>query len=117
MNESNRRVYSFHTPSQSWTAEFEYPDLAGSHADGLEAVEDPNTGVQYVYVADMRSDFLGQYRRDGAGDWVQENLFQYNDVTGDDVEGMGFGAFNHFWVTSWTDLYELGGGDLAPYVE
>jgi hypothetical protein len=33
------------------------------------------------------------------------------------VEGMGFGAFNHFWATGGYSLYEVGGGDLTTYVE
>jgi hypothetical protein len=84
--------------------------------DGLEVVTDPNTGVAYVYVSDMTSDFLGQYRRDRGGSWVQENLFEYLG-TGGHVEGMGFGAFNHFWITSGETLYEIGGGDLSKYTD
>lgn len=53
---------------------------------------------------------------------VQENLFQYNDGTGADVEGMGFGALHHFWIGNCGygsggvhKLYEIGGGDLDRY--
>jgi hypothetical protein len=37
--------------------------------------------------------------------------------TGSLVEGMGFGAFNHFWATGGDSLYEVGGGDLTTYIE
>ena len=115
-NESNRYVYSFDDVSNSWVFEFEYPSLAGSHMDGLEVVIDLGTGIPYVYVSDMTSDFLGQYRYDsGTSSWVQENLFAYNG-TGADVEGMGFGALGHFWATGWDELYEIGGGDLGGYI-
>jgi len=115
-NEWGRKVYSYHAGTNSWVAEFLYPDLSGDHMDGLEVVTDPNTGVAYVYVSDMTSDYLGQYRRDRGGTWVQENLFEYLG-TGGAVEGMGFGAFNHFWITSGATLYEIGGGDLSKYID
>ncbi len=114
-----RQVFSYHAPTQAWVAEFKYPDLSGDHMDGIEVVTDPNTGMAYVYVTDMTSDFLGQYRRDRGGGWVQENLFEYAG-TADHVEGMGFGALNHFWATGWDPpdvLYEIGGGDLAKFTE
>jgi hypothetical protein len=114
-NESARRVYSYCAEKKIWVPEFMYPDLAGSHMDGIEVVQSLGNVQQYVYVSDMTSDFLGQYRRDGKGGWVQENLFQYGDVTGSSVEGMGFGALNHFWITGGTTLIEIGGGDLSNY--
>jgi len=119
-----RRVYSYCDAGKRWVAEFAFPSLAGDHFDGMEVVVDPKTKIQYVYVSDMQSDFIGQYRRDDAGGWVQENLFKYNDGTGGDVEGMGFGALHHFWaancgypvgVTGKHVLYEIGGGDLDKY--
>jgi hypothetical protein len=116
-NEDNRRVYSFCLARKEWMAEFNYPNLAGSHMDGIEVIVSPGTGMQYVYVSDMTSDFLGQYRRDGNGNWIQENLFKYNDVTGSSVEGMGFGALNHFWITGGNTLIEIGGGDLTAYLQ
>jgi hypothetical protein len=115
--ESPRRVYSFCANSKSWIPEFDYPDLTGGHMDGLEVIVAPSTNVQYVYVSDMTSDFLAQYRRNGSGGWVQENLFKYTDSTSSNVEGMGFGALNHFWMTAGGILYEIGGGDLAAYLQ
>jgi hypothetical protein len=114
-NESNRRVFQYSADTDTWGIAFDYPDLAGSHADGLEIVVDQRTGTPYVYVADMTSDFIGQYRWDRDLGWVQENLFQYTG-TGEALEGMGFGAFYHFWATSGSVLYEVGGGDLQDYV-
>ncbi|MBW2526012.1 MAG: hypothetical protein JRI23_17660 [Deltaproteobacteria bacterium] len=120
--ESARRVYSYHQPTNAWVAEFAYPNLAGDHMDGMEVVTDPNTGTSYVYVSDMTSDYLGQYQRERGGTWTQVNLFEYQG-TGDHVEGMGFGALNHFWITSGSPsgvddvLYEIGGGDLSKYTE
>ncbi|MBK7584733.1 MAG: hypothetical protein IPI67_31665 [Myxococcales bacterium] len=116
-NESARRVYSFHAPTKSWVAEFGYPNLAGSHMDGMEVVISPKTGEQYVYVSDMTSDFIGQYRNDSVQGWVQENLFEYNDATSSAIEGFGFGTLNHFWGSSGTFVYELGGGDIQKDLE
>jgi hypothetical protein len=114
-DEVGRDVYSYDSGTNNWVFEFEYPSLAGGHMDGLEVVTDPGTGTPYVYVSDMTSDFLGQYRYDDTEGWVQENLFAYTG-TGADVEGMGFGALGHFWATGWSELYEIGGGDLGGYI-
>lgn len=48
--------------------------------------------------------------------WVQENVFEYAGTPAV-VEGMGFGPLHHFWATGGTQIYELGGGDLASYTE
>ncbi|HEY7955238.1 MAG TPA: hypothetical protein VII38_08085 [Polyangia bacterium] len=111
-----RRIYSYDPVTMSWVAEFEYPNLAGSHMDGMEVVVAPGTGEQYVYVSDMTSDFIAQYQKGPQG-WTQVNLFKYNDTTSSPVEGMGFGALNHFWATSGTYLYELGGGEIQNYLQ
>jgi hypothetical protein len=125
-DDHRRRVYSYCPAGKTWVAEFTYPSLAGDHFDGMEVVVSPKTQVQYVYVSDMQSDYLGQYRRDGSGGWIQENLFKYNDGTGSDVEGMGFGALHHFWAANCgypvgpsgvNRLYEIGGGDLSEYTD
>ncbi len=97
-----RQVFSYHEPTSEWVLEFTYPSLAGTHADGLEVVEDSNSGVSYLYVTDMSSDFIAQYHKGSDGTWEQTNLFQYNRGTGDAVEGMGFGALGHFWMSSTT---------------
>lgn len=117
-----RYVYSFDPVENEWVLEFAYPDLSGDHSDGLEVVTDPKTHTPYVYVSDMTSDFLGQYTKEADGTWTQRNLFHYNQAGAADVEGMGFGAFNHFWATNEGygapahALYEIGGGDLDDFV-
>ncbi len=116
-NENERRVFQYDEETAQWGLAFRYPSLAGDHMDGLEVVTDPNTGIPYVYVSDMTSDFIGQYRLDPNEGWVQQNLFGYAGTTGSAVEGMGFGAFNHFWATGGDSLYEVGGGDLGTYTE
>jgi hypothetical protein len=116
-NEADRRVFHYHPGSDSWGLAFRYPFLAGAHMDGIEVVTDPTTQIAYVYVSDMTSDFIGQYRQDAEEGWVQENLFSYADLTANDVEGLGFGAFGHFWISSLSGhLYEIGGGELNEYL-
>ncbi|MBC8070618.1 MAG: hypothetical protein IAG13_19960 [Deltaproteobacteria bacterium] len=115
--ESQRRVFQRNETTGAWGIAFLYPNLAGDHMDGLEVVTDPESGIPYVYVSDMTSDFIGQYRLDPEVGWVQENLFSYVGTAGALVEGMGFGALNHFWATGGNSVYELGGGDLSEYTE
>lgn len=116
-NSSVRRVYALYPGQGGWAVEFDYPNLAGSHMDGLEVVFDPKKKVPYVYVSDMTSDFLAQYFYDTATrQWVQKNVFEYKETEMQYVEGMGFGAFQHFWATSGKAVYEVGGGDLQKYV-
>jgi hypothetical protein len=114
--EEGRLVYSLDPSIGDWVAEFRFPSLVGTHFDGMEVVVDPSTGTQYVYVSDDSSDYLGQYRRDPVLGWVKENVFQ-SSSTGDLVDGMGFGALNHFWFTRGDALYEMGGGDLTSFLE
>jgi hypothetical protein len=117
-NEAARRVMQFDAESQTWGYAFEFPILAGDHMDGMEVVVDVTTGTPYVYVSDMTSNFIGQYRHDTELGWVQQNLFSYVEVSGAALEGFGFGALNHFWVGSLGNtFYELGGGDLTEYID
>jgi hypothetical protein len=116
-NESQRRVFQRNEETGNWGIAFLYPNLSGDHMDGIEVVTDPETGTPYVYVSDMTSDFIGQYRLDPDLGWVQENLFSYVGTAGALLEGMGFGALNHFWATGGNSVYELGGGDLSEYTE
>jgi hypothetical protein len=116
-NSANRVVFAHYPKGNGFAAQFWYPDLAGSHLDGIEVVTDPKTKRSYVYVSDMTSDFLAQYYLDPlTGKWVQKNVFEYKETKNQYVEGMGFGAFQHFWATSGRALYEVGGGDLQKYV-
>ena len=116
-NESQRRVFQQDPDTGSWGIAFLYPSLSGDHMDGMEVVTDPNTYTTYVYVSDMTSDYIGQYRLDPEQGWVQENLFIYAGTAGTALEGMGFGAFNHFWATAGNSVFEIGGGDITEYVE
>ncbi|MBC8070793.1 MAG: hypothetical protein IAG13_20875 [Deltaproteobacteria bacterium] len=117
-NEAARRVMQFDAETQTWGYAFEFPVLAGDHMDGIEVVVDVTTGTPYVYVSDMTSNFIGQYRHDTELGWVQQNLFSYVEVSGAALEGFGFGALNHFWVGSLGNtFYELGGGDLTEYID
>ena len=116
-NSAKRYVYSFYPKAKGWATEFLYPDLAGSHLDGIEVVTDPKSKISYVYVSDMTSDFLAQYYRDPTTNtWVQKNVFEYKEDQNQLVEGMGFGAYQHFWITGGKTLYEVGGGDLQKFV-
>jgi hypothetical protein len=119
-NESARRVFQYDAATQTWGYAFEFPALAGDHMDGLEVVTDVTTGTPYVYVSDMTSNFIGQYRHDPDLGWVQYNLFSYVEAGGmaAPLEGFGFGALNHFWCGSLiSTFYELGGGDIQQFVD
>lgn len=118
-NETARRVFQYDAETETWGYAFEYPALAGDHMDGIEVVTDPNTGTAFVYVSDMTSNFIGQYRHDPQLGWVQENLFTYNEAAGEVVEGFGYGALRHFWVGSYTQnsFYEIGGGALTEFLD
>ena len=117
-SEYPRRVFSYDPKISALVPEFDYPDMSGDHMDGMAFVPDPNNGKGYLYVTDMTSDYIGQYSKDATGKWTQTNLFHYGDPDVESVEGMGFGALDHFWVggRSAGSLYELGGGDLGKYV-
>ena len=116
-NEYARRLYAFDSDANVWVPQFQYPDMVGGHLDGQEFVRDPNTGIGYLYVSDMTSDYIGQFTKDATGNWLQLNLFQYNDPNQEAVEGMGYGALNHFWAGAGSAIYELGGGDLSHYTD
>ncbi|MCD6498274.1 MAG: hypothetical protein J7M25_08270 [Deltaproteobacteria bacterium] len=115
--EHPRRIFAFDPDAGVWVSQFQFPDMTGGHLDGQEFVRDPNTGIGYLYVSDMTSDYIGQYTKDATGNWTQLNLFQYNDPDGEVVEGMGYGALNHFWAGAGSAIYELGGGDLSHYTD
>lgn len=109
-SENTRAVYSWN--GSNWDLAFNFGQLAGGHFDGMEFVNGS------MFVSDMTSDYMLQATyNSGTGDWDKTNLFQYNDPTGTVVEGMGFGAFDHFWVGAGSRLIEIGGGDLQREVE
>lgn len=116
-NEQARRVFQQDQNTGTWGLAFLYPELAGDHMDGLEVVIDPETSIAYVYVSDMTSDFIAQYRLDPEMGWTQVNLFSYTGTAGVVLEGMGYGALYHFWASAGSSVYELGGPDLAQFLE
>ncbi|MCD6497385.1 MAG: hypothetical protein J7M25_03670 [Deltaproteobacteria bacterium] len=116
-NEQARRIFAFDNDAGVWVPQFQYPNMVGGHLDGEEFVRDPNTGIGYLYVSDMTSDYIGQYTKDATGNWIQLNLFKYDDPNTEVVEGMGYGALNHFWAGAGQAFYELGGGDLSHYTD
>jgi hypothetical protein len=106
-HESTRGVYSWN--GSSWDLEFTYGNMTGGHMDGMEFVNGS------MFVSDMTSDYLLQATYNpGTGDWDRTNLFTYNDPGA--VEGMGFGAFDHFWIGD-GGLVEIGGGELQKEIE
>ncbi|MCD6571499.1 MAG: PEP-CTERM sorting domain-containing protein [Deltaproteobacteria bacterium] len=108
--------------SNNWVYDFTHMNMAGSHQDGIEMM-----GGE-LYVSDMTSDHIARYQNLGTvsnPDWqifdkdldgIREETFDdtYNYSSSYVVEGMGVGALTHFWVTSGSTLYELGGGTLPP---
>ncbi|MEW5949461.1 MAG: PEP-CTERM sorting domain-containing protein [Thermodesulfobacteriota bacterium] len=96
-----------------WTYEFIFnPTTGGSHGDGMEYVNG------YVFVSDMTSNYIAQWENVG-GVWIEKEVFDYNEIFGGSskyVEGMGFGALDHFWAGSGSVVYELGGGDIQQQV-
>jgi hypothetical protein len=122
MGDEYRRVSSS-IDGSTWTREFTWNDFPGGgssdHGDGMEWVNGK------VWVSDMIADYLGMW---GFGDnpdtpaaetgWTQWAQFSYTPHFGSAkyVEGMGFGALDHFWAGSGSYIYELGGGSIQDYI-
>lgn len=103
-------VYSS-ADGSNWNYEFTWPSMGGGHGDGMEYVNG------YLFVSDMTSNFIGQWAKSG-GVWSEINRFSYTELGGNkDVEGMGFGALDHFWAGSGNVIYELGGGKIQEYTD
>ncbi|WP_009205353.1 PEP-CTERM sorting domain-containing protein [Sulfuricella denitrificans] len=107
-SEGARAVYSW--DGSAWMQEFTFGNLAGGHMDGMSFVNG------YMFVSDMTSDFLLQAKKNADGTWSKVNLFQYTDGTAAALEGLGFGALDHFWAGTGTYLQEIGGGQLQQEV-
>ena len=118
---ARRAVYGW--DGTAWVEEFSYhgfPMASGmSHFDGMEFVRNSD-GTGYMYVSDMTTDYIGQWRLNDDGSWTETNLFQYTDPSTLYVEGLGFGALGHFWASASTgsagDVYEIGGCDMGGYI-
>jgi hypothetical protein len=90
---------------ESWRAIFTHPSYGGDHHDGMEYVGG------YLWISDMTSDVIGKWQFNTATNtWQELARFTYTEAA--DVEGMGFGPNDHFWVGSgWGSasyIYELG---------
>ncbi|GMV18275.1 MAG: hypothetical protein HS104_18670 [Polyangiaceae bacterium] len=101
-------LLSWHAGAGEWVSEF----VPASSISGLEVVVAPKTGEQYAYIAG--TGFIDQYRRDPAG-WTAVNRFGYKYDKY--ATGLGFGAFDHFWLTGGYTLVEIGGGDCTQYLK
>lgn len=103
--DESRKIYS--STGGAWTYEFTFADMTGGHGDGMEFVNGK------VYVSDMTSNFIARWAEVG-GVWVEEERYAYNEIGGAAkvVEGMGFGALDHFWAGAGSCIYELGGGEI-----
>ena len=110
----NRIVYSFNQAKKEWEEEFYYEHMKGGHFDGME-VFGTKTGTK-IYVSDMTSDYIGIASNEG-GNWKTVSINKYKGGDANYVEGMGYGAFHHFWITGAVgqihSLDEIGGGGLA----
>ena len=109
VGDSSRNLYRWN--GSSWAHMFTHPNLGGGHHDGMEIIGDS------LYVSDMTSDVIAQYRLDAAGNPIDPPNAPYKQFTysaGPPVEGFGFGPNSHIWVSGWNSytLYELGGGEL-----
>jgi hypothetical protein len=93
----------------TWVEAFSYTPLPGSgHHDGMEF----RSG--YLFLADYMGNYIQQFTPDGN----LANIY-YHAPLDHELEGMGWGALEHFWVGSHgTSVSELGGGALqAIYVD
>ena len=103
-----RNIYKWN--GHQWIYQFTYPNLGGSHHDGMTLANDT------LFVSDMTSDYIATYKLDKQGNVINpdapEHIYKYS--ASPDVEGMGFGPNNHIWVSGWSSgvIYEIGGGKL-----
>jgi hypothetical protein len=104
----NRRLYKW--DGATWEYIFTAPHLGGSHHDGLVVIENS------LYVSDMTSDAIQQYRLDDDGNLMDDPYIPFKTfyyTASAHVEGMGFGPNDHIWITGGgAGLYEIGGGSL-----
>jgi hypothetical protein len=94
--------------SFDWEIAFSYisGDTSMAHHDGMEFVDGR------LYLADYTGDYIFQF--DPNSSWMAEplNIF-YHEPLSHELEGMGHGALNHFWVGSHSStITEFGGGEL-----
>jgi subtilisin family serine protease len=106
--ETDRQVWKYEGaqgPNGVWEVAFTYE--GGSHHDGMELVNG------YLYLADFQGDYVFKITPEG----TLVDTF-YHEPLNHELEGMGFGALEHFWVGShgWSEIgnviTEFGGGEL-----
>ena len=108
-----RRMYRWN--GVSWELQFTAPHLGGSHHDGLEVIGSS------LYVSDMTSDAIIQYRLDDLGNSMDPpgtpaKTFFYTASPA--VEGLGHDPNGHIWISgSSAGIYEIGGGALQLALE
>ena len=112
----NRQLYKW--DGSSWVYQFTHPNLAGDHHDGMEIIGDS------LFISDMTSDVIIQYRLDASGNVIDPpdtpyNTFSYTTPAYRNVEGMGYGPNKHIWISGWNSytIYEIGGGKLQIALE
>jgi len=107
--EADRTIWKYdgsQGPDGQWEIAFTYEE--GDHHDGMEFING------YLFLADNQGDYIFQYTPDG----TLVNTFYFEPLE-HMLEGMGFGALEHFWVGSHGEvegvgsrITELGGGLL-----
>jgi hypothetical protein len=111
---ANRYLYRW--DGSSWVYQFTHPSLGGGHHDGMEIIGGS------LFISDMTSDMIIQYRLDVSGDPIDppgspHATFTYS--ASPPVEGMGYGPNKHIWISGWQSytVYEIGGGALQVALE
>lgn len=103
----DRKVYKYNNSTHQWELQFQYPDLGGSHHDGMEIVGSK------LYLSDMTTDKIIVYDINASGSVVPDSNVTYTYSAAPDVEGMGYGPNQHFWMSD-GQAYEVGNGKLIP---
>lgn len=113
---AGRALYKWN--GSSWVYQFTHPNLAGDHHDGMEIIGNS------LFISDMTSDVIIQYRLDASGDAIDPpnapyGTFYYSTPASRHVEGMGYGANKHIWISGYNSytIYEMGGGELQIALE
>lgn len=95
--------------SFDWEESFRYVsgDTEMAHHDGMEYLNG------YLYLADYTGDYILQFDPNSSGVVAPENIF-YHEPLSHELEGMGHGALNHYWVGSHGSVItEFGAGELG----
>jgi len=105
-------IYKYNTSTNQWEFIIDTERTpGGSHLDGIETafldVTDDNVdnAQEWLFTSDMTSQYISRYSLAG----VFQQRYDYA-ATARSLEGLGFGANDHFWATGSGHLYEIGGG-------